>query len=1237
MSEPQEGSLARIKSMFRPGTPEDYDVTGKRHNASESAEDPVVVPEVITPVTPEAAAPVSPDASEPTVEEGTDASVVEAGEDAAVAVENPEVVAAVAEEAVVAEIGTNPAAAEAVATAIAPDETPAERAVTVAAVSEPGMMAKIGKSVANHFKENLPAGLGGFLVGAAGRSAIKLGVKALLGGTAVAGGLASFGIAMFAGGVAGGAIEGIRRTLKERTKFVVADALTKFDAAEGDKVKQVAIAHELDRLAKESLLTGDKEQIQEAATRARAFLVPFETALKAGELKGDTEKNKIAFIISKSRSVRKQVPNDERKAVAELLDTLKFDSKTFTLGELRKDKEARSRIIHAAGRGAAVGALGGAAGFAFMEAAEWLRGGAEVVEKVAGAGSGPSGEYANMSAAELEQLTGISGASAEKVGTTLSKESLVQIRNALMEAKYESIANRGEGVTHLARKAIHDFLINSHWSEKLSVEQLVYMEDSLVKDALKHGTKELVQPDQKMSWTGQQIADVLEKARGLNEGQIKNLTALLKTREHSLSKETIAFLNDRSKLANPSNTQWEQILAKFKEVVASTSSATSSELPMAAHVTEGAATSSAETYASQQSSLKIAAQRILGVTAAAAIGGGIYALFNKWRKRRDDVMQEVVIDLSPRGRHRSAPRETDAASSSSEAGTAPEASDATTDVEEDSAESSMEQRQEILDELTKMLEVDGRMGEGHSIVVDADFIENHSGDEFADKIQALMKIAASSPALFRGLKGLRVGEAPLEVSDNGETIILPVDGSVEELSTKWTESLERAKSLRESTATAETKELEKEPPKSFKELAERLEKEGYEKFSVAANGDLGNPAMRRDKEPEFAKAVFETIVDLNDKTLIPKDLNIFVTNQRNSGVWLGGNMIRVTALRGIPAMKRDLARALTSASLVREGARTIGEVNKILAAGRSDTLEAAPDAGTSVAEPAPAESAPEPDAVKEPEPVVVPSSSPIAKSPDTTPDIASNTVEPTAPVAPDIEPSEPDNSPDTEAISDTEREGLAKTVEELQNKYPQAKKITYKKADPKIIGYIDTAFSQIPQEAWVKLTDLKGVSFGGIPKYLNGDLGIPVKEGMSFQEFSESLRDVFSRLGKVELPPLNQARSIDKAVDAEPSPEARIASTLERIKAKFPQLPELKFSSLMEPEILENFESGLENVPTELMTNFGKGDRVELTRGTKQFEKLSRGNVFKVNVYKKIKPDQLASQLRDMLRQAGRK
>lgn len=90
--------------------------------------------------------------------------------------------------------------------------------------------------------------------------------------------------------------------------------------------------------------------------------------------------------------------------------------------------------------------------------------------------------------------------------------------DVLGESLIKQTASPGEGVTHLARRTVKEYL-NSK-SETLGAEQKIYLEDYLVKST---GLKSL-EIGQTVEFQNDSIKAGLEKAKNLNEKQIQNLS-----------------------------------------------------------------------------------------------------------------------------------------------------------------------------------------------------------------------------------------------------------------------------------------------------------------------------------------------------------------------------------------------------------------------------------------------------------------------------------------------------------------------------------------------------------------------------------------------------------------------------------------------------------------------------------------------------------------------------------------
>ncbi len=106
----------------------------------------------------------------------------------------------------------------------------------------------------------------------------------------------------------------------------------------------------------------------------------------------------------------------------------------------------------------------------------------------------------------------------ESVGeVNLTDQNSGGVLGAAESGDFTETAEKGEGVTHLARKAVASYLEENNLD--LNAEQKVYAEDYL--QNLK-GSRAL-ETGEKVSFTGEQIQEAYEKANALSEAQLENL------------------------------------------------------------------------------------------------------------------------------------------------------------------------------------------------------------------------------------------------------------------------------------------------------------------------------------------------------------------------------------------------------------------------------------------------------------------------------------------------------------------------------------------------------------------------------------------------------------------------------------------------------------------------------------------------------------------------------------------
>ena len=245
-----------------------------------------------------------------------------------------------------------------------------------------------------------------------------------------------------------------------------------------------------------------------------------------------------------SEAIRNQVGLSEALIRAEMIFGL-YDGKNEEL-EKRLDGLLGSReaVVDLARRGyvrkemikgAAISGVVSLVGAATAHAAsEWFShnpgpGVAETAQKaVAPSGTGAAKE------AVAEAVAGKGTKAVETVqkavtpnGPGVAKEAIVEAATGKAEKAVETVgkiytetANRGDGATHLARRALSEYIVENKESAGLSAEQKVYVEDYLQRKAEKIGTLHV---GSKMNFSQDAIEEAIGKAKGLSAGQIQNL------------------------------------------------------------------------------------------------------------------------------------------------------------------------------------------------------------------------------------------------------------------------------------------------------------------------------------------------------------------------------------------------------------------------------------------------------------------------------------------------------------------------------------------------------------------------------------------------------------------------------------------------------------------------------------------------------------------------------------------
>lgn len=132
---------------------------------------------------------------------------------------------------------------------------------------------------------------------------------------------------------------------------------------------------------------------------------------------------------------------------------------------------------------------------------------------------------AQETASPAPAATGQTTAEQTPRGTAVSKESLQRTAQALPKAEktdvgYQEVAERGDGLTHLARRAASRYLAENTASYTITDEHRIYIED-YIKDQM---DKKRVAIGQSELMTFDVLAEAVESASHLTDKQLRNLT-----------------------------------------------------------------------------------------------------------------------------------------------------------------------------------------------------------------------------------------------------------------------------------------------------------------------------------------------------------------------------------------------------------------------------------------------------------------------------------------------------------------------------------------------------------------------------------------------------------------------------------------------------------------------------------------------------------------------------------------
>ncbi|PIQ80320.1 MAG: hypothetical protein COV79_01045 [Parcubacteria group bacterium CG11_big_fil_rev_8_21_14_0_20_41_14] len=429
----------------------------------------------------------------------------------------------------------------------------------------------ISSRVKNFWVAHISGAAAGFAVTSGARIAIKQSAFLYLNGIPGAG--------IIAGAVAGAAIEGGKTYYRERNKFVAGDIITQLNEAPDD-LQKAAIVSKAEKHLKEARINKSPEA-KDLADIVRAARLHLEADLHKEELTGKSEAQQISWLLKTSGENLKKIPRSEKKNAKALLKKIEFQSE--------KSKVDHAKVGKAILKGALVGAIGGTIGGALshyvfdnLHPGEWLE---HAVKPIQEAMPDISQEHAQSIAEQALQEK--AEVAAEAVARVIAEG-----KDQLLKETFTAEATKGDGWTHLARKVVHDYLVNLNelspdTAPDLTTEQLVHIEDTLVKEQLRSGSKELIHLDQKLELTGAKIQSLIEKAQDLSVKKIENISTVLKEPEHHLSSTTIEWMADTKNISNPSNDFAREIAERAKEA-AQIAAATVQEIAVPEIVDKGA-------------------------------------------------------------------------------------------------------------------------------------------------------------------------------------------------------------------------------------------------------------------------------------------------------------------------------------------------------------------------------------------------------------------------------------------------------------------------------------------------------------------------------------------------------------------------------------------------------------------------------------------------------------------------
>ncbi len=428
-------------------------------------------------------------------------------------------------ESTIEEVLSEPATLEAATEAMSPESTSEEKQKIKEVLSSPDAKESLMKRIKKQMRD--PAFWRDLAIGTAAggttRMVVRNSIRFALGPNILVG--------IAAGGIAGGLGAGVVELIKEKRMMLGTGALEKLKNAT-DNLERAKIYGELKRIYGEKKISGTAEEIEAINQELIQTETILKTALETKDLEG---KDKISAILKISDDSRESLSKEERKEVKKLLKEIKFE----------RGPADWKKISKCATKGAIMGSIGGALGGALSS---WLSGnlnGGNATEKAlekASAAKKAAGELWNERYEAWKSMKEPISRAQEVV-----RETTTSTRDSLSSKFFAVTTEKGEGVTHLARKAIHEYLandtkLNGTLGNTMNTEKLVYAEDYLQKQLTPLNAPTL-HPGDSFQIEGNKIAEALEKAGVLNEEQISSVAKVIES-NGGLSEESKMFISN---------------------------------------------------------------------------------------------------------------------------------------------------------------------------------------------------------------------------------------------------------------------------------------------------------------------------------------------------------------------------------------------------------------------------------------------------------------------------------------------------------------------------------------------------------------------------------------------------------------------------------------------------------------------------------------------------------------------